>query len=82
MANGWLPLPADGDQAAAPWDGKPVLVLTNHTWTGRVHRVIWTDRVHGAGIFGWAVEDCKFGPYPLRGYTVVTHWQPLPPAEP
>ena len=80
-ANGWMPIDPSSDQANAPWDGVPVLIHTNCNWgqdTNRVHRVIWTDEVHGLGIFGWAVEDLKFGPYPLRGYTVATHWQPLP----
>jgi hypothetical protein len=80
-ANGWMPIDAALDQSAAPWDGVPVLIYTNHSWGGEtncIHRAIWTDQIHGAGIFGWAVQDLKFGPYPLRGYTVVSHWQPLP----
>jgi hypothetical protein len=74
----WQPIETATDQAKAPWDGKPVLIYTNHNWCNRIHRAVWTDAIHGHGIFGWAVEDCKFGPYPLRGYTLVTHWQPLP----
>lgn len=77
----WRPIAEAIDQEAAPWDGVPVLIVTNHNWGGpanRVHRAFWTDEIHGNGIFGWAVEDCKFGPYPLRGYTQVTHWMPLP----
>lgn len=74
----WRNLNDATDQKAAPWDGKPVLICTNHSWGGRVHRAYWTDAVHGTGIFGWAVTDCKFGPYALRGYTLVTHWMPLP----
>jgi hypothetical protein len=74
----WRPIVGAMDQAAAPWDGKPVLIATNHQYGSRVHRAIWTDSVHGSGIFGWAIEDLKFGPYPLRGYTIVTHWMPLP----
>jgi hypothetical protein len=69
------------DVTVAPWDGKPVLIYTDHNWGGeqnRIHRAIWTDAVHGSGIHGWAIEDCKFGPYPLRGYCNVTHWMPLP----
>jgi hypothetical protein len=80
-ANGWMPIDATANQTAAPWDGVRVLIYTNHNWgreTNNIHRAIWTDQVHGTGIFGWAVEDLKFGPYPLRGYTVVSHWQPLP----
>lgn len=46
--------------------------------TNRIHRARWTDAIHGKDIFGWAVDDCKFGPYALRGYTLVTHWMPLP----
>jgi len=78
--DGWRPLDQNADKSAAPFDGQPVLIFTNHTWCNQVHRAIWTDQIHGNGIFGWAVEDCKFGPYPLRGYTVVTHWRPLPPS--
>lgn len=74
----WRPLPDDAAEGTAPFDGRPVLIRTNHTWTNQVHRAIWTDAIHGKGIFGWAIEDCKFGPYPLRGYTVVTEWMPLP----
>lgn len=80
---GWRPLQAEADQSGAPWDGVPVLICTNHNWGGessRIHRAKWTDQVHGNGIFGWAVEDMKFGPYALRGYTAVTHWMPLPAA--
>lgn len=79
--NGWMPIDAAGDQTKAPWDGEPVLIATNHNWGGesnRVHRAYWTNEVHGGDIFGWAVTDCKFEPRPLRGYTVVSHWQPLP----
>lgn len=77
---GWMPIDPNADMSAAPWDGKPVLICTNHdrSYRNPVHRAIWTDAIHGAGIFGWAIEDYKFGPYPLRGYTVVTHWRPLP----
>lgn len=67
-----------GKETGAPFDGEPVLILTNNACFGRVHRVRWTDDVHGEGIFGWAVDDCKFGPYALRGYTIVTHWMRLP----
>lgn len=74
----WRRLEDATDQTAAPWDGEPVLIVTNHSFGSRVHRVKWTDEVHGNDIFGWAVEDRKFGPYPLRGYTLVTHWMPLP----
>ena len=77
----WQPIEMATDQTKAPWDGVPVLIFTNHNWggeTNRVHRAFWTDEIHGSGIFGWAVEDCKHGPYPLRGYTLVTHWMPLP----
>lgn len=77
---GWRGLPDDADTNRAPFDGRPVLIAINASWGNRVHRVIWTDEVHGAGIFGWAVEDRKFGPYPLRGYTTVAAWQPLPEA--
>ena len=77
-AHRWIPLPLELDTTKPPFDGNPVLILTNHTWCNRVHRCIWTDAIHGEGIYGWAVEDCKFGPYPLRGYVGVTHWQPLP----
>ena len=78
----WQPIDPSADQTCAPWDGKPVLIVTNHSLGGdenRIHRAIWTDAVHGHGIFGWAVDDCKHGPYSLRGYTVVSHWMPLPP---
>ena len=75
----WQPIETAHDQKAAPWDGRPVLVFTNHSHgRSRIHRVVWTDAIHGHGIFGWAVEDCKFGPYPLRGHTLVSHWMPLP----
>lgn len=74
----WQPIPDDGDTTRAPFDGEPVLIAIYSNWGNRVHRVIWTDSVHGTGIFGWAVEDRKFGPYPLRGYTTVAGWQPLP----
>lgn len=74
----WRDLPADAPPGTAPFDGKPVLICTNHQFGDRVHRVVWTDAVHGHSIFGWAVEDGKFGPYPLRGYTVVVGWMPLP----
>lgn len=76
--SGWMPIDSATDQDDAPWDGKPVLIVTNNRHGGTVHRAIWTDCIHGHGIFGWAVEDCKFGPYALRGYTIVSHWQPLP----
>ena len=76
----WIKITEGPDQTKAPWDGKPVLIYTDHTWANRVHRAIWTDRVHGVGIHGWAIEDCKFGPYPLRGYMNVSHWMPLPNA--
>lgn len=79
----WRSVATAIDQNAAPWDGVPVLIVTNHNWGGpanRVHRAFWTDEIHGNGIFGWAVHDNKFGPYPLRGYTQVTHWMPLPNA--
>ena len=78
----WQPIDPSAPPTGAPWDGKPVLIVTNHNWGGddnRVHRARWTDTIHGSGIFGWAVDDCKHGPYPLRGYTVVSHWLPLPP---
>lgn len=80
-ANGWVAIHPDDNPQEAPFDGKPVLIYTNHNWGGeeaRVHRAKWTDVIHGHGIFGWAVDDMKFGPHALRGYTVVTHWQPLP----
>lgn len=74
----WRDLPRDGVEGVHPFDGKPVLIAIDTTWGDRVHRVIWTDSVHGEGIFGWAVEDRKFGPYPLRGYTTVAGWMPVP----
>lgn len=74
----WQSLPDDGDTSRIPFDGEPVLIAINTTWGNRVHRAIWTDAIHGAGIFGWAVEDRKFGPHPLRGYTTVAGWMPLP----
>jgi Protein of unknown function (DUF551) len=74
----WKLIDAGPDETIPPWDGKPVLILTDHRYGSRVHRCIWTDAVNGHGHHGWAVEDCKFGPYPLRGYMNVTHWQPLP----
>ncbi len=76
----WQPIETATDQDAPPWDGQHVLIATNHRWTHRVHCARWTDCVHGDGIFGWAVDDCKHGPYALRGYTQVTHWMPLPPS--
>ena len=80
-SGGWRLIEADAPQDAAPFDGRPVLIVTNHNWGGdenRVHRARWSDQIHGPGIFGWVVDDCKHGPYSLRGYTVVSHWQPLP----
>jgi uncharacterized protein DUF551 len=75
----WIKITEGPDETKSPWDGKPVLIYTDHKIAqGRVHRAIWTDSVHGHGIHGWAIEDCKFGPYALRGYMNVTHWQPLP----
>jgi hypothetical protein len=74
----WKAIESATDQKAAPWDGQPVLICTNHTWCSPVHRAIWTDEIHGDKIFGWAIEDCKHGPYALRGFTQVTHWMPLP----
>jgi hypothetical protein len=68
----WQPIEGGPDETRPPWDGEPVLIFTDHNWTNRVHRAIWTD------IHGWAVEDCKFGPFALRGYMNVTHWMPLP----
>lgn len=82
---GWQDIATATEQTSAPWDGVPVLVVTNHNWGGdsnRVHRARWTDEIHGTGIFGWVVDDCKHGPYPLRGYTLVRHWQPLPAPPP
>jgi hypothetical protein len=73
----WIKI-TEGPDEQAPWDGKPVLICTDHRYGSRIHRAIWTDRVHGVGISGWAIEDCKFGPYPLRGYCNVSHWMPLP----
>lgn len=78
MVADWRLLPTDGDTSKAPFDGRPVLIAINTSWGNQVHRVVWTDAVHESGIFGWAVEDRKFGPYPLRGYTTVAAWQPLP----
>ncbi len=63
---------------AAPWDGRPVLIYTDHAWSSRIHVAVWTDVIHATGIYGWAVDDCKFGPYALRGFRRVTHWMPLP----
>lgn len=37
------------------------------------------ERIFGAGIFGWSVDDNKHGPYALRGASP-THWMPLPVA--
>lgn len=82
----WLPIaeaPKDGPEGdkarkVAPFDGKPVLICTDHTWTNPVHRVVYTDAVHGHGIFSWAIEDHKHGPYPLRGWSKIIGWQPLP----
>jgi hypothetical protein len=74
----WIAITGAEPQDKAPFDGEPVLIATNHTWTSRIHRARWTDEIHSDGIFGWAVDDCKHGPFPLRGYTVVTHWMPLP----
>lgn len=76
----WRDIRTATNETAAPWDGRPVLIVTNHIWGGddnRVHRARWSDHAH-TGIFGWVVDDCKFGPYALRGYTVISHWQPLP----
>ncbi len=75
---GWIAITGMEPKDSAPFDGKPVLIATNHSWGSNVHRAIWTDAIHGEGIFGWAIEDCKHGPYSLRGYTVVSHWMPLP----
>jgi len=75
----WQPIETATDQSAPPWNGEPVLIYTN----GRgnpIHRAMWTDAIHGNACFGWAIEDCKHGPYALRGYTLVTHWMPLPAA--
>ena len=76
---GWIPIPReDSDKSKPPWDGEPVLILTDHRHGSRIHRCIWTDAVWGDGIYGWAVEDMKHGPYALRGFMNVTHWMPLP----
>ena len=77
---GWQPIETAKDQSVLPWNGESVLICTNHNWGDRVHKARWTDEIHGEGIFSWAVDDCKHGPYPLRGYTQVTHWMPLPAA--
>ena len=78
---GWQPIETAKDQSVLPWNGESVLICTNHNWGDRVHKAKWTDEIHGEGIFGWAVDDCKHGPYPLRGYTQVTHWMPLQAAQ-
>ena len=78
----WQPIETNIEPGQKPFDGEPVLILTDHNYGGplnRVHRAFWTDVIYGDGIFGWAVDDCKHGPYPLRGYAVVSHWMPLPP---
>ena len=78
----WYALLSDHPTDEPPFDGEPVLIVTNHRHGSRVHRARWTDSIHSEGIFGWAVDDCKFGPYALRGYTIVTHWMPLPEPPP
>lgn len=73
LAGQWLPM------ETAPRDVS-VLILTDHRPPyGQVHVARFTDSVHGGGIYGWAVDDCKFGPYALRGYSNLLGWQPLPP---
>jgi hypothetical protein len=38
--------------------------------------------LHGEGIWSWVVNDNKFGPYPIRGYSDgdMLGWMPLPEA--
>lgn len=78
----WIKITEGPDELKPPWNGAPVLICTDHTYGSRVHRAIWTDTIHGRGIYGWAVEDRKHGPYPLRGFMNITHWMPLPPEPP
>lgn len=63
---------------SAPKDGTPILVTTDHRYGSRVHRVFWDTETHGPDIGTWSVQDCKFGRYPLRGYSNLLGWQPLP----
>lgn len=52
----------------------PVLVWCSH---GQYVATL-DERIHGAGIYGWSVDDNKHGPYALRGASP-TRWMPLPP---
>lgn len=60
----------------APKDGTQILA-----WFGvliGVRQVAWEETRCGLTI--WAVDDGKFGPYALRGYSdpFPTKWRPLP----
>jgi len=83
-AAGWIVMPDEPAnpcrekvERAAPFDGKPVLIATDHRNGSRVHQAAYVDP-HDDGWFSWCVDDDKHGPFPLRGYNAITHWRPLP----
>lgn len=64
------------DIASAPRDGTPILLAIRH------HGVMsarWTTSANGTET--WCVDDFKFGPYAIRGYSSsdVLGWMWLPP---
>lgn len=60
---------------SAPRDGTRILVAFR---SHGVVSVAWQEAVSGIEI--WCVDDFKFGPYAVRGYTEtgVLGWMPLP----
>lgn len=72
-AEGWR------DIASAPKDGTRILIDFGPCG---VHAVAWEEAL--SGIATWCVDDCKHGPYALRGYVEkdVQGWQSLPASPP
>lgn len=66
---------------SAPKDGTPILVWFDKPGLG-VLRVTWEAPQGQDDEWAiWCVDDNKFGPYALRGYSEgdAKAWQPLPP---